>query len=631
MQSLNHLDRYRRHIKVTALRVTDSLIIFGATIVTFLFFNPISLIGEKVGWIVILEVALVHTLAFMALAYWMRFYQIVWRYASLREVFILTTVVGGSSLVLFGLEYALFDFAIERAVFLQAVLVLNGVGLTRLLIRGRHLQQVKAKRRNGTGKRTLIIGAGASGQMITRELRQKKSHILNAVALLDDQTDLKGMIIHGVPVVGTIDQLEQVVADCQIEAVVLAIPSLSHARRIEILNRIKQTNVEAHTLPMLVELASGRVSINEIREVSIEDLLGREPVELDITGIEKEVKGATVLVTGAGGSIGSEICRQLVKFQPAHLLLLGHGENSIYSIRQEMETLGAGVALHSVIADIQDAERMRDVMETWKPDLVYHAAAHKHVPLMEDNPSEAVKNNIHGTRNVARAADQAGVKRFVMISTDKAVNPTSVMGATKRIAEMVIQQLARTSKTKFAVVRFGNVLGSRGSVIPLFKAQIAKGGPVTVTHPEMTRFFMTIPEASRLVIQASVLADGGEVFVLDMGEPVNITSLARNLIHLSGFTEEQIPIVYQGIRKGEKLYEELLAEGEVHPERVFDKILVGQTRPFGTVDPILSQIEGMLLDAEALSAFLLHITNASEVQPQKRTATVTPITRLAQE
>ena len=560
--------QYRRHMKIGLLRLIDASIIIAATVVTFYFFNPLNLTANF-ELMDAIEIASIQWVALTLVAHWMRFYQIIGRYASLRDLGVLLVVVVASSFVLLGLEYALFDFAVERAVFLQTGLVLNGMLFVRLLIRGRSLE---LKRENRTlGKRTLIIGAGASGQMITKELKQKKAHILNVVGLLDDFTELKGMMIHGVPVIGTIDQLECIIEEHKIEAVVLAIPSLAYPDRVALLNRIKQTKVEAHTLPMLVELASGKVSVNQMREVSIADLLGREPVELDITEIEKSVSQATVLVTGAGGSIGSEICRQLIKFKPDHLILLGHGENSIYLIRRELEAVTEGIMLHSVIADVQDADRMMDVMERFKPDLVYHAAAHKHVPLMEDNPSEAVKNNIYGTRNVALAAEAAGVNRFVMISTDKAVNPTSVMGATKRIAEMVIQQIARNSETTFAVVRFGNVLGSRGSVIPLFKDQIAKGGPITVTDPAMTRYFMTIPEASRLVIQASVLAEGGEVFVLDMGEPVNITTLARNLIHLSGFTEQQIPIVYSGIRKGEKLYEELLATEEVHEERVFRK------------------------------------------------------------
>lgn len=606
------LTPYRRQLKIGLLRLIDAGIIALATVVTFYFFNPLHL---TVNFELqdALEIALIQWVALTLVAHWMRFYQIIWRYASLRDLAVLLVVVLASSFVLLGLEYALFDFAVERAIFLQTGLVLNGILFVRLLIRGRSLRLVPDNKT--LGKRTLIIGAGASGQMITKELKQKKSHILNVVGLLDDSLELRGMRVHGVPVIGAIDQLECIIEEQKIEAVVLAIPSLPYPQRIELLNRIKQTQVEAHTLPMLVELASGKVSIKQIREVSIADLLGREPVELDITEIERSVHGATVLVTGAGGSIGSEICRQLIRFRPERLILLGHGENSIYLIRRELECLSRDIQFKSVIADVQDSDRMLEVMRRFEPDLVYHAAAHKHVPLMEDNPSEAVKNNIYGTRNVARAAEAAGVKRFVMISTDKAVNPTSVMGATKRIAEMVIQQMARNSETTFAVVRFGNVLGSRGSVIPLFKEQIAKGGPITITDPRMTRYFMTIPEASRLVIQASVLAKGGEVFVLDMGEPVHITTLAKNLIHLSGFTEEQIPIVYSGIRKGEKLYEELLARDEVHDELVFDKILVGKTRPFGSVDPYLREIAQALGQDEVLRQYLLDVTNETDADP----------------
>lgn len=614
------LTPYRRQLKIGLLRLIDAGVIALATVVTFYFFNPLHL---TVNFELqdALEIALIQWIALTFVAHWMRFYQIIWRYASLRDLAVLLVVVLASSFVLLGLEYALFDFAVERAIFLQTGLVLNGILFVRLLIRGRSLRLVPEHKT--LGKRTLIIGAGASGQMITKELKQKKSHILNVVGLLDDSLELRGMRIHGVPVIGAIEQLECIIEEQKIEAVVLAIPSLSYPRRIELLNRIKQTQVEAHTLPMLVELASGKVSIQQIREVSIADLLGREPVELDITEIERSVHGATVLVTGAGGSIGSEICRQLIRFRPERLILLGHGENSIYLIRRELECLSQDIQFESVIADVQDSDRMLEVMRRFEPDLVYHAAAHKHVPLMEDNPSEAVKNNIYGTRNVARAAEAAGVKRFVMISTDKAVNPTSVMGATKRIAEMVIQQMARNSETTFAVVRFGNVLGSRGSVIPLFKEQIAKGGPITITDPRMTRYFMTIPEASRLVIQASVLAKGGEVFVLDMGEPVHITTLAKNLIHLSGFTEEQIPIVYSGIRKGEKLYEELLARDEVHDELVFDKILVGKTRPFGSVDPYLREIAQALDREETLRQYLLEATNETDADP------VAPTMRIA--
>lgn len=325
---------------------------------------------------------------------------------------------------------------------------------------------------------------------------------------------------------------------------------------------------------------SGELEVNQLKKVEVEDLLGRDPVELDMDMISNELTNKTILVTGAGGSIGSEICRQVCNFYPERIILLGHGENSIYLINRELRNrFGKNVDIVPIIADVQNRARMFEIMEMYKPYAVYHAAAHKHVPLMEDNPEEAVRNNILGTKNTAEAAKNAEVKKFVMISTDKAVNPPNVMGASKRIAEMIIQSLNdETHRTNFVAVRFGNVLGSRGSVIPLFKSQIEAGGPVTVTHPEMTRYFMTIPEESRLVLQAGALAEGGEVFVLDMGEPVKIVDLARNLIKLSGKKEDDIRITYTGIRPGEKMFEELMNKDEIHPEQVFEKIYRGKVQ-----------------------------------------------------
>lgn len=338
--------------------------------------------------------------------------------------------------------------------------------------------------------------------------------------------------------------------------------------------------VELLKMPNIEDVMSGELEVNQLKKVEVEDLLGRDPVELDMDMISNELTNKTILVTGAGGSIGSEICRQVCNFYPERIILLGHGENSIYLINRELRNrFGKNVDIVPIIADVQNRARMFEIMETYKPYAVYHAAAHKHVPLMEDNPEEAVRNNILGTKNTAEAAKNAEVKKFVMISTDKAVNPLNVMGASKRIAEMIIQSLNdETHRTNFVAVRFGNVLGSRGSVIPLFKSQIEEGGPVTVTHPEMTRYFMTIPEASRLVLQAGALAEGGEVFVLDMGEPVKIVDLARNLIKLSGKKEDDIRITYTGIRPGEKMFEELMNKDEVHPEQVFEKIYRGKVQ-----------------------------------------------------
>lgn len=338
--------------------------------------------------------------------------------------------------------------------------------------------------------------------------------------------------------------------------------------------------VELLKMPNIEDVMSGELEVNQLKKVEVEDLLGRDPVELDMDMISNELTNKTILVTDAGGSIGSEICRQVCNFYPERIILLGHGENSIYLINRELRNrFGKNVDIVPIIADVQNRARMFEIMETYKPYAVYHAAAHKHVPLMEDNPEEAVRNNILGTKNTAEAAKNAEVKKFVMISTDKAVNPPNVMGASKRIAEMIIQSLNdETHRTNFVAVRFGNVLGSRGSVIPLFKSQIEEGGPVTVTHPEMTRYFMTIPEASRLVLQAGALAEGGEVFVLDMGEPVKIVDLARNLIKLSGKKEDDIRITYTGIRPGEKMFEELMNKDEVHPEQVFEKIYRGKVQ-----------------------------------------------------
>lgn len=338
--------------------------------------------------------------------------------------------------------------------------------------------------------------------------------------------------------------------------------------------------VELLKMPNIEDVMSGELEVNQLKKVEVEDLLGRDPVELDMDMISNELTNKTILVTGAGGSIGSEICRQVCNFYPERIILLGHGENSIYLINRELRNrFGKNVDIVPIIADVQNRARMFEIMEMYKPYAVYHAAAHKHVPLMEDNPEEAVRNNILGTKNTAEAAKNAEVKKFVMISTDKAVNPPNVMGASKRIAEMIIQSLNdETHRTNFVAVRFGNVLGSRGSVIPLFKSQIEEGGPVTVTHPEMTRYFMTIPEASRLVLQAGALAEDGEVFVLDMGEPVKIVDLARNLIKLSGKKEDDIRITYTGIRPGEKMFEELMNKDEVHPEQVFEKIYRGKVQ-----------------------------------------------------
>ncbi|WP_214700227.1 MULTISPECIES: nucleoside-diphosphate sugar epimerase/dehydratase [unclassified Exiguobacterium] len=552
-------------------------------------------------------------ISFMFVGMLLKIHRIDWRYASIHEMKQVTIALISSDLILFAYNQIQFGRGLGVMIAVQGLLAFNFILFTRVLARNHVLHTFKLHA-SPKGRKTLIIGAGNSGQLIVRELKEYRTTVLHVVGILDDDSMLESLYVHGVPILGTTDELERIIEDQGIEVVILSIPSLSYTRRIELLKRIEKTGVESHALPMISELATGNVSINEIREVKIEDLLGREPVQLDISGISKHVEGATVLVTGAGGSIGSELCRQLIKFKPAEMILLGHGENSIYLIEKELSGLGLETKLHPVIGDVQDIERLEYVFQTYRPEIVYHAAAHKHVPLMQDNPLEAVKNNVYGTKNMVDVASKYRVDRFVMVSTDKAVNPTNVMGSTKRIAEMIVQEKSRSSETIFAVVRFGNVLGSRGSVVPLFKEQIVRGGPVTVTDPEMTRYFMTIPEASRLVIQASVLSRGGEIFVLDMGNPVKIIDLAKKMIELSGFTTDQIPIEVTGIRPGEKLYEELLATNELDPEaNIFPKIFVGCTRPFTSATPILRLVEHFRDNSAALTDALLFVANSDDI------------------
>ncbi|WP_251128778.1 nucleoside-diphosphate sugar epimerase/dehydratase [Exiguobacterium sp. s26] len=605
----------RKSFRTSVLVFFDITAILSSMFVTYFFLYPIEFI-ENVDRNHFVESALLYSVLFIVMAGISRLYRVAWRFASMSEAIRLAVTLIMSTFVLYALQFVVYGEAMERMLFLSfclSLLLLGGIRLgSRIYVTWKHEQRSILRGRNvkrrKDEKRTLIIGAGQAGRMLVRQINQSDNHRMNPVGFIDDNRHLQNLTVNGVKVVGTLGKLESVVENEAIDKIVFAIPSMNYKDRLAVIKRAKTLCTNVHTLPMIEEVATGKVAVNQMRQVSIEDLLGREPVELDISGIQSEVERKTVLVTGAGGSIGSEICRQILKFKPERLLLLGHGENSIYLIERELRELNLEVELIPVIADVQDVERLRDVFMMYSPHLVFHAAAHKHVPLMEANPHEAVKNNIYGTKNVAEMADEFGAARFVMISTDKAVNPTNVMGSTKRVAEMIIQNLAKTSRTKFAVVRFGNVLGSRGSVIPLFKTQIEKGGPVTVTHPDMTRYFMTIPEASRLVIQAGTLADGGEVFVLDMGEPVKIVDLARNMIKLSGFTEDQISIAFSGIRPGEKMFEELLKEGEVHPEAVYPKIFTGIVSEETNLDEKLARMNE-LKTSETLGLYLINWAN----------------------
>ena len=432
----------------------------------------------------------------------------------------------------------------------------------------------------GRLRRFLIIGAGNAGEALLREIVRMPVVQYHVIGFIDDDLAKQGTQIHGVPILGTVEQLPKICEERKIEVIAIAMPSASPRQLRRVIQVCEGTKIRFRTVPSITDIASGKLRVSQIRDVDINDLLGREAVQLDLDMIEVFSKDKTILVTGAGGSIGSEMCRQLCHFSPKLLLLIEQAENPLFYVERELHKRFAAVGIETLVCNITDKNRVDEIFEEYHPQVVIHAAAHKHVPLMELNPGEAIKNNIIGTQIVADAAETHGTVNFVMISTDKAVNPTSIMGCSKRIAEMYIQDLGRTSKTQFVTVRFGNVLGSDGSVVPIFKKQIAEGGPVTVTHPEMKRYFMTIPEASQLVLQAATMGKGGEIFVLDMGEPVKIQDLARELITLSGFRPgEDIEIVFTGPRTGEKLFEELSIEGEDMQRTRHPKISIWKNIP----------------------------------------------------
>lgn len=505
-------------------------------------------------------------------------YKRVWQFASVGEMIVIFKAVTLSIISSYIITLLLSKHGIPASIMVNAyLLILLGVSASRFLIR---IYTDGYKKQDGKNvRRALIVGAGQCGVIMAKEIRFNTGSRLSAVGFIDDDASKLSNKIVGIPVLGNRYNIPDIVERYSIEEIIIALPSVPKKEVSKIIAICKNTNANIQMIPNFSDLMEGKVSLKSMRNVEVEDLLGREPVKLENTGILEYIENQVVLVTGAGGSIGSELCRQISQFKPAKLLLLGHGENSIYHIHQELQ--GKVEKLIPIIADVQDKERLQQVFQQFKPNVVFHAAAHKHVPLMEENPSEAIKNNVFGTRNVADCADKFGSAHFVLISSDKAVNPTSIMGTTKRIAEMYIQSIAKQSKTKFSAVRFGNVLGSRGSVIPLFKKQIASGGPVTVTHPEMIRYFMTIPEASRLVLQAGAFANGGEIFILDMGEPVKIADLARDLIRLSGFEPDvDIKIEYTGIRTGEKLYEELLLDEEGMTDTKHQRIFIGKPANF---------------------------------------------------
>ena len=440
-------------------------------------------------------------------------------------------------------------------------------------------------------RRVMIVGAGSAGTMIINEMMARRELKYNPIVLIDDDKSKLGKRISGVKIEGNRYDIPYIAGEQEIDLILIAIPSLDAKNKSEIIDICKETNCKLQIVPGMYEIISGKATVSKIKDVDLEDLLGRDPIKLDNKGIADYIQNKTILITGAGGSIGSELCRQIAVYNPKRLVLFDIYENNVYDIQNELREDYPDVELSVLIGSIRDKERLHEVFTKYKIDVVFHAAAHKHVPLMEDSPKEAIKNNVFGTLNLAREASDAGVSRFVMISTDKAVNPTNIMGATKRLCEMIIQAMNKQSETEFVAVRFGNVLGSNGSVIPLFKRQIAHGGPVTVTHKKIIRYFMLIPEAAQLVLQAGAFAKGGEIFVLDMGKPVKIYDLACDLIRLSGLEPgRDIKIVFTGLRPGEKLYEELLMSEEGLEDTVHEKIYVGQPT-FENMDTLEEKLE----------------------------------------
>lgn len=519
----------------------------------------------------LLVVLVVKPLMFIAIG----FYNSMWRYASLQDGIEIFKGVTFSSILAVAAIFFMRQFTpLPRSIFLlDWILLFTMIAASRLVWRIYRESYIVSH--SCEGPRTLIIGAGEAGSLLLKEIWRHPHTSYNVIGFIDDDAEKKGMKLHGIPVLGTTRNLNSLIRLNEIEDVIIAMPSADGKVIRNIVDLCRNANVTFRTLPSIGDMIDGKVTVSQLKKVEIEDLLGRDPVRLDEQAISSYLTGKKVLVSGAGGSIGSEICRQVARFKPAKLVLLEAGETPLYEIEKELCIAFPDLRIVPVIADVRNRDRIETIFDEFGPDVVFHAAAYKHVPMMEYNPCEAITNNCGGTRVLADAAHQFGVKNFVMISTDKAVNPTNVMGASKRTAEIYVQTLAATSRTCFTTVRFGNVLGSNGSVIPLFKEQIRNGGPITVTDKRIIRYFMTIPEASQLVLQAGCLGAGGDIFVLDMGEPVRIVDLAEELIRLSGLTPyEDIDIVFTGLRPGEKLFEELLIDGEGIKPTKHDKIRV---------------------------------------------------------
>lgn len=596
-----------RKTKVLVLLCLDSLVILIANLFSYIYMLPyVSIDSEFLVRAIALQLS-----GYIIFGFIFKVFTRINRYTNLSEIIAIFGATSFSAMIEFIVLFFVDDVHSRRFVLLTFLLTTFFIISSRLC--WRLIVEKKNKSLNSNAKKTLIIGAGEAGRILLSSLVNSTTNgDINVVGFIDDSKDKFHTYLAGLRVLGNTEDIPTLVEEFNIEMLTLAIPSIKKEELQRILDIITPLGLPINSMPALEEVASGNITISRLKNIDVVDLLGRKEVKLDMIQLVDKISQKTILITGAGGSIGSELCRQLLKFTPKQLLLLGHGENSIYLIEKELKNLAKNqkIDLIPIIADIQDEKRIKQVMEQYQPDIVYHAAAHKHVPLMEYNPTEALKNNIYGTLNVARAAKNVNVETFVMISTDKAVNPPNVMGATKRVAEMIVTGMNEEGKTKFCAVRFGNVLGSRGSVIPVFQEQIKAGGPITITDFHMTRYFMTIPEASRLVIQAGSLANGGEIFILDMGEPVKIYDLATNMIKLSGYTENEIKIVETGIRPGEKLYEELLVSKEKNPKQVFDKIFIGNVNGF-SLEKIQSFLEQLPTNEEQIGKELVKFANDS--------------------
>ncbi|EGP5197588.1 polysaccharide biosynthesis protein [Enterococcus faecium] len=598
-----------RRRKIITLILVDSLLLIAANSAAVNFMEPFVAIPIDL----ILISSGLSIVFYLLYGSFFKVFTRINRYTNLREmiaIFGSLSASAASSIIV--LLFINKQYSLRLVIFaylLSLLLIIGSRLIWRIYIETKNMRYLSTD----SAKNTLIVGAGGGGRILYNSfLGSKTAQDIHVVGFVDDDPNKRNTYLSGKKVLGSLKDIPELIEKYDIQMVTIAIPSLSRKKLRRIFELVESAHVKVNTMPSMEELASGKISVSKLKTIDVVDLLGRDEVELDIESIKDQITNKVILVTGAGGSIGSEICRQIIQFDPAKLLLLGHGENSIYLIDRELRThhQKCPTEIVPIIADIQDRKKINEIMEQYHPDIVYHAAAHKHVPLMEYNPKEAVKNNIFGTKNVAEAAKAAKVKNFVMVSTDKANNPPNVMGSTKRIAEMIVTGLNEEGCTKFSAVRFGNVLGSRGSVIPVFREQIAQGGPVTVTDFRMTRYFMTIPEASRLVIQSGALAKGGEIFILDMSEPVKIVDLAKNMIRLSGYSEDEIEIIETGIRPGEKLYEELLLDKERNDEAVYEKIFVGNIKGY-SMQTVMEFVNSLPQDDEQLAKDIVTFANAS--------------------